>query len=185
MDDNSIIDLYFDRDQSAISETAAKYGGYCYSIAHNILKSPEDAEESVNDTYLSVWNIIPPHRPGIFSAFLGKITRHLSIDRWRNYHAAKRGGGEVILALDELHDFVSDGSSVEESYTRKEQLRGLNRALEALSETERSLFLCRYFYLDNCPDIARHFGFSETKVRTILSRTRKKIRQSMEREGLL
>lgn len=185
MEDNQIIDLYFARSESAISETALKYGGYCHSIAYNILSSSEDAEESVSDTYLAVWNSVPPHRPGIFSAYLGKITRHLSIDRWRSRRAARRGGGEVALAIEELDESLAGTRDVESDYARKELLRGLNRALEDLPQVERSVFLCRYWYLDSCADIAGHFGFTEAKVRTMLHRTRGKLRTRLEKEELL
>lgn len=185
MDDNSIIDLYFTRSEQAISETAVKYGGYCYSIAYNILDNQEDAEESVNDSYFAVWNYIPPKRPTVFSAFLAKITRHLSIDKWRSRTANKRGGGELELALEELETFVSDGVSVEDAYVRKELLAGLNRALHDLPETERRVFLCRYFYLDSNAEIANFFGFTEGKVKTMLSRTRAKLRLTLTKEGLL
>ena len=99
MNDDQIIQLYFDRSEQAIKETDTKYGGYCYSIAYNILTNPEDAEESVSDTYLSAWNAMPPRRPSILATFLGKITRRLAIDRWRYRNACKRGGGEVTLVL--------------------------------------------------------------------------------------
>lgn len=185
MEDNQIIDLYFARSESAISETAVRYGGYCFSIASNILASREDAEESVSDTWLAAWNLIPPKRPAILAAFLGKITRHLSIDRWRKNAAAKRGGGEVELAIEELSESLAGSANVEEAYDRKELIRGLNRALGKLNETERSVFLCRYWYLDSNADIAVHFGFTEAKVRTMLSRVREKIRKELKQEGLL
>lgn len=185
MDDNRIIELYFARSESAISETAVKYGGYCFSIAHNILENRQDAEESVNDTYLAAWNAMPPHRPSLLGAFLGKITRHLSIDRWRTYRAAKRGGGEVVLALEELEEFASDNLSAEDQAVRKELCRGLNRALAALSETERSVFVCRYWYLDAPQTIADNFGFTKSKVVNLLYRTRIKLRTQLEQEGLL
>ena len=111
MDDSVIVELYWTRSESAIAETSSKYGKYCYSIAYNILLSSEDADESVNDTYLGAWNSIPPHRPSTLSTFLGKITRRISIDRWRKRHAAKRGGGEVALALDELSECLSSRSN--------------------------------------------------------------------------
>ena len=107
MDDNGIIGLYWERSERAITETANKYNGYCYSIAYNILASKEDSEEAVSDTWLTAWNVIPPRRPSVLAAFLGKITRHISIDRWRVRMAQKRGGGEVAVALDELGDCVS------------------------------------------------------------------------------
>lgn len=169
MDDNSIVELYFRRSESAISETALKYGGYCHSIAMNILTNNEDAEESVSDTYLAAWNAMPPRRPSILAAFLGKITRNLAIDRWRSRLSYKRGGGEVALALEELGDCVADPRTVEGDYARKELARSLNRMLDALPETERSVFLCRYWYVDPIADIARHFGFTEAKVNSMLT----------------
>lgn len=111
MDDELIVQLYWDRSENAISETDRKYGAYCNSIAYGILQSKEDAEESVNDTYMDAWNSMPPHRPSILATFLGKITRRISIDRWRNLNRAKRGGGEVTLALEELEQCVAGSHS--------------------------------------------------------------------------
>lgn len=185
MDDNSIMDLYWDRSESAIAETASKYGGYCYGIAYNILTNHEDAEESVSDTYWAAWNSMPPRRPSILSAFLGKITRHLSIDRWRACNARKRGGSEIILALDELEDCISGRDSTEDALIRREQLRTLNRLLDTLPKTERDVFLCRYWYLDSTKEIAQIFGFSESKTKSMLLRIRRKLHTQFEKEGLL
>lgn len=185
MDDNSIIALYFQRSESAIGETAKKYNGYCYRIAYNILANNEDSEESVSDTWLTAWNVIPPHRPSYLAAFLGKITRHISIDRWRSRTAQKRGGGEVAVALDELRDCVSGGPNPEGEYERKELADCVNRFLDTLPETERSVFLCRYWYLDTVPAIALSFGFSRSKVTSMLHRTRKKLKLHLEQEGMV
>ena len=136
MNDDQIIQLYFDRSEQAIQETDIKYGGYCYSIAYNILTNPEDAEESVSDTYLSAWNAMPPRRPPALAAFLGKITRNLSIDRWRKHRASKRGEGQIELALEELRECVSGTESAEEAAIRKEILASLNRFLGTLKEAE-------------------------------------------------
>jgi len=184
MDDNSIIDLYWKRSDSAIRETANKYNGYCYSIAYNILTNREDSEESVSDTWLTAWNVIPPRRPSYFAAFLGKITRHISIDRWRVRTAQKRGGGEVAVALDELGDCISGGLIPEVQYERKELADCVNRFLDTLPETERSVFLCRYWYLDSVPAIAVNFGFTRSKVTSMLHRTRNKLRVHLEKEGM-
>ncbi|XBX10749.1 sigma factor (plasmid) [Enterocloster clostridioformis] len=113
MEDDSIVNLYWTRSENAISETSKKYGNYCYSIAYNILGNAEDADESVNDTYLDAWNNIPPHHPSILSTFLGKITRRISIDKWRSRNAKKRGGGEIVLVLDELSDCIPSNQNVE------------------------------------------------------------------------
>lgn len=164
MDDQKIIDLYWSRSESAISETAAKYGGYCYSIAYNILTNNEDAEESVSDTYMAAWNAMPPRRPSILAAFLGKITRNLSIDRWRSRNRYKRGGGKIILALEELDDCAADPQTVEKAYERKQLAFLLNRFLESLPDTERQVFLCRYWYMDSISDIAAYYDIFDFPV---------------------
>lgn len=183
MEDEQIVALYFDRSEQAILETDAKYGRYCYSIAYNILTNREDSEESVSDTYMAAWKTIPPRHPSVLATFLGKITRRLSIDRWRSRSAYKRGGGEIILALEELGECVSGEESPEQVYLRKEQAVAINRFLGNLPETERSVFLCRYWYLDPVADIAEYFGFTQSKVNSMLHRTRKKLRKALEKEG--
>ena len=183
MEDQKIIDLYWQRSEQAIRETDAKYGGYCYTIAYNILANREDSEESVSDTYLAAWRAMPPKRPGILSSFLGKITRHLSIDRWRRRTAEKRGGGEVVLALEELEDCLSDGLSTEDAVLKKELTVVINRFLDALPEAERNVFLCRYWYVDPVQDIADTLGVSVSKVNSMLYRTRQKLRRVLEKEG--
>ena len=183
MEDQKIIDLYWQRSEQAIRETDAKYGGYCYTIAYNILANREDSEESVSDTYLAAWRAMPPKRPGILSSFLGKITRHLSIDRWRRRTAEKRGGGEVVLALEELEDCLSDGLSTEDAVLKKELTVVINRFVDALPEAERNVFLCRYWYVDPVQDIADTLGVSVSKVNSMLYRTRQKLRRVLEKEG--
>lgn len=185
MEDEKIIELFWNRSESAISETAQKYGNYCYSIAYNILTNSEDAEESVSDTYMAAWKAMPPRRPSILATFLGKITRHLSIDRWRSRNRYKRGGGEIVLALEELEDCIADSQTVETVLERKQLAVVFNRFLDSLPETERRVFLCRYWYLDPIADIAGYYGFSVSKVTSMLHRTRKKLRTTLEKEGLL
>jgi len=184
MDDNKIIELYWNRSEKAISETSTKYGGYCYTIAYNILSNSEDSEESVNDTLLAAWNTMPPKRPKLLAAFLGKMTRYISLDRWKNRTAAKRGGGEVPLVLEELEECISGEDSVEREYLKKEFAMTMNRFMENLTETERKVFLCRYWYLDSIEDIAKRFDFSESKVASMLHRTRGKLRKMLEQEGI-
>ena len=183
MDDKSIVDLYFGRDQEAITQTDKKYGHYCYRIAYNILTNNEDAEESVSDTYVAAWRAIPPRRPSVLSTFLGKITRHIAIDRWRERNASKRGGGEVPLALEELQDCVAGMQNVEMDYERKEIIKAYVKFLDALPATERRVFLCRYWYVDSVEAIADKFGFSQSKVKTMLHRTRSKLRKQLAEEG--
>ena len=183
MNDKNIVDLYFNRDEEAITQTDKKYGRYCYSIAYNILTNKEDAEESVSDTYMTAWRAIPPRRPSVLSTFLGKITRHISIDRWRERSAYKRGGGEVTLALEELEDCVAGLQNVEMEYERKELIRAYVKFLDTLPITERRVFLCRYWYVDSVEAIAEKFGFSQSKVKTMLYRTRAKLRKQLAEEG--
>ena len=184
MEDHAIIELYWERSEDAISKTAAKYGGYCYTIAYNILSNNEDAEESVNDTWLAAWNTMPPRRPKLLAAFLGKMTRYISLDRWKNRTARKRGGGEVPLVLEELEECISGEDSVEKEYLQKEFAESLNQLVENLPDVERKVFLCRYWYMDSIETIAEHFGFSESKVASMLHRTRGKLRKMLEQEGI-
>ena len=134
---------------------------------------------------MAAWKSMPPKRPSILATFLGKITRHLSIDRWRSRNRYKRGGGEIILALEELEDCVADNQTVEKAFERKQLALICNRFLESLPETERQVFLCRYWYLDSISVIASYYGFSESKVTSMLHRSRKKLREVLKKEGLL
>ena len=184
MEDSRILALYFARSEAAIQETDRKYGSYCYKIAYNILTNREDSEESVNDTYLSAWNSIPPRKPAKLSTYLGRLTRNISIDRWRGTNAKKRGGGEIILALDELNECVSWQPSTEEKMIQKEAVASLNRFLASLSEEERAVFLCRYWYVNSMEDIARKTGFSIGKIKSMLHRTRKRLSAILQEEDL-
>ncbi len=184
MEDSQIINLYFARSEQAIQETDIKYGAYCYSIAYNLLTNREDAEESVSDTYLSIWNAIPPHRPPELAAYLGKITRNISIDRWRKKRAFKRGTGQIEIALEELGECVGGGESAEDTAMRKEILASLNRFCAGLKDTERNVFLCRYWYLDSMEEIAEKSGFSVSKVKSMLFRIRKRLNAQLEKENL-
>ena len=185
MEDSEIIKLYFDRDEAAVTETAEKYGSYCYTIAFNVLGNEEDSKETVNDTYLEAWNSIPPHRPTVFSAFIGKITRRLAISKWRKRTAEKRGGNEYALSLDELSECVADKSNTEKELEDKEITALINIFLKELPETQRNVFICRYWYMDSVSSIAKEFRFSESKVKSMLMRTRQKLKQRLTEEGLL
>ncbi len=183
MDDSQIVELYWSRAEEAVPQTAAKYGKYLYGISWNILYQHEDAEECVNDTYQRAWNAMPPSRPSILSAFLGKITRRLSIDRWRRAHTQMRGSGQIPLALSELEECVSGNFSIEDEMERQELAKLLDGLLSALPETERRVFLCRYWYLYSIREIGDRFGFSESKVKSMLHRTRLKLRDKLSQEG--
>lgn len=184
MEDLQIVDLYFARNESAIDETQRKYGKYLFSIAYNILSSHRDSEEAVNDTYLGAWRSIPPHRPQRLSTYLGKITRRVSIEKWKFYHAQKRGGGEVALALEELEDCIPGGETPEQTIEMKELTARINCFLKMLPDTEQKVFLNRYWYLTPIKRIARDFGYSESKVKSMLSRTRGKLKAYLQKEGI-
>ena len=185
MDDRQIIDLYFARQEQAIEETAKKYGKYCFAIARNILQNRSDAEETVNDTYIGAWNSIPPHCPAILSTYLGKITRRLALKRWTANRTQKRGGGETALALEELAGCIPSDFDVESRMEMTELARILNGFVRNLPQPNRNIFLCRYWYLDSIEAIARRYGFSQSKVKSILSRTRKKLYAHLQKEGYL
>ncbi len=184
MDDRRIVELYWERNERAIEETKSKYGRYCYAIAYNILNCREDAEECENDTYLDAWERIPPERPAPLSGFLGMLTRRISLDRWRKQHAQKRGGGEVALSFDELEECVPSGKSIDEEL-EAERLAGLlNAFLESLPELEGDVFLRRYWYFDPIKVIAKRYGMGQSRVKMMLKRTRDRLKETLEKEGI-
>ena len=183
MNDTEIVDLYWKREERAVEETAKKYGSYCYSIAYNILANHEDAEESVNDTYIEAWNAMPPHKPLILSTFLGKLTRCIAIDRWRSNHAEKRGRGVTVCVLEELEECIPYDNSAEEHLEKQMLSQAINDFMGTLSASDRKVFVCRYFYLDSVESLCKRFGYSESKVKSILFRTREKLRVYLKKEG--
>ena len=167
MEDQQIIELYWARSEQAIRESETKYGAFCLSIARNILAQEQDAEECVNDTWLRAWNAMPPQRPGILSAFFGKLTRNLSLDRWRYNRAAKRGGPQVETALEE-----------------RETADLISRFLREQPQLDRVLFLRRYWYLDSVAALAERFSMNENTVKSRLHRTRLRLKEVLLREGV-
>ncbi len=184
MDDCRIVDLYWDRDETAITETENKYGRFCFSIANRILQNAEDARECVNDTFLAAWNAIPPHRPEILSTFLGKITRRLSLKKRRDSSAEKRGGGNSDISLDELEECIPSGQSIDDSIDIAELTKIINTFLSELPLAERRVFLRRYWYFDSIGEIASRFGFSHSKVKMMLKRTRDKLLVRLQKEDI-
>lgn len=184
MEDAAIIDLYWAREERALSETETKYGSYCRSIAHNILHSREDTEECVSDTWLRAWNAMPPQRPSVLSAFLGRITRNLSFDRCRKQTAEKRGGGSVMLALDELSECVPSRASVEGELEQKELAAVIDRFLRTLPARECDIFMRRYWYVDSVQTIAARYDMKENTAKSVLFRTREKLRRYLAAEGI-
>ena len=185
MDDAAIVTLFWQRDEGAIRETEQKYGSYCRSIARSLLSDEQDAEEILGDAWLRAWNSIPPQRPEKLSTYLGKLTRNLSLSRLRERQAQKRGGGELPLALEELADCVPGPGDPEEELEAKELGRALRRFVKALPRRERDIFVSRYFFLAPLEELSRKTGFSESKLKSMLFRTRKKLKKFLREEGYL
>lgn len=185
MDDSSIVQMYWERNEEAIGKTKEKYGKYCYSIAYGILNNNEDAEESENDTYLGAWDSMPPHKPDVLKTFLGKITRNLSLNKWRDKTAIKRGAGEVGLTLDELTECIPATESIDRAIELKELGQIIDLFLRRIPENERNVFICRYWYFDSIADISKRYGYSVSKVKMMLYRTRKKLQIKLEEEGVI
>ena len=185
MEDSQIVELYWQKNADAILETSNKYGTYCFTIANNILHNREDSEECVNDTWLHTWNIIPPQRPNIFRIFLAKITRNLSINRFNARNAEKRGGGEITLVLDELADCLAGDTEVEKAYEVRELEKCVRYFVRGLPERDGNVFVRRYFFTEPINSIAERYGLTENNVMVILSRTRKKLKLKLVKEGYL
>ena len=183
MEDARIIELYNERDERAIVETEKSYGGYCFVIAKNILSDDGASEECVNDTWLTLWGLIPPEVPRCLRAFCGKITRNLALVAYNKATAAKRGGGQTALALDELDDCISP-NCVEREFEIKELAKVIDVFLRSLPEKECDIFVARYYFTYPTDEIAARFGMSENHVRTVLSRTRKKFAERLEKGAL-
>lgn len=183
MEDKSIIDLYFERNECAISETESKYGRFLYSIANNILLSHEDAQECVNDTYKSAWDTIPPNNPQSLRAYLGKIARNHAINRY-NFNSADKRNKNLELSLSEMEEFLPSPDFSEESTYAISFKQALNRFLRALPEEKCNMFLLRYWYFLGVQDIAKKTGISEGKVKITLMRLREKLKKYLEKEGL-
>ncbi len=181
MDDNTIITLYFQRDETAIRESDKKYGTYCSTIANNILHSPQDSEECVNDTWIRAWNAIPPEKPTRLSVFFGKITRNLAIDRWRKSKSAKLGGGQIPLCLDELAECVGTNRNLSAELDLKE---ALDTFLSSLKPQTKRIFMLRYWHLYPISDVAKLCGISEGAVKMSLKRTRNLLRAHLEKEEI-
>lgn len=184
MEDMEIIELYWQRDERAVQESDTKYGRLCRSIALRLLESMEDSDECVSDTWLRAWNTIPPQRPEILRAFFAKITRNLALDRCRRASAQKRGGGELNAALEELSGCVS-GGDLESEMERRELVRVLNEFLHSLDERERDIFLRRYWLADSVAAIAKRSGMSANAISLRLMRLRTKLKEHLEKEGIV
>ena len=185
MDDNKILELYFNRSESAIAETKQKYGNYCLTIATNILGNSQDAEECVNDTYMKAWGTIPPQRPPSFRLFLGKIVRNLSLNKMKAQGTQKRGGGETPLLLSEMEGCVPSARNVEDEVDVQILAGVIDDFLSNIRKEDRVFFVRRYRYADTISAIAKRYSVGESKVKMSLSRTRNKLKGQLEKEGIL
>jgi RNA polymerase sigma-70 factor (ECF subfamily) len=181
MQDGQIVELYFARKEEAIAATSAKYNSYCMQIAMNILHNREDSEECVNDTYLAAWNSIPPQRPEKLAAYLGRLTRNLSLNRYKSMNAARRGGGELALSLNELDECIADNSAEQNA---EDTGRLISEFLYTKHKETRQVFVRRYFYNDSLADIADRFGMSDSKVKSMLHRTRLALKAYLEEHDI-
>ncbi|MDO5344755.1 MAG: sigma-70 family RNA polymerase sigma factor [Lachnospiraceae bacterium] len=181
MEDASIIELFWKRDETAIQELSSKYTGYCYKIAWNLLQNHEDAEECLNDTWFAAWGYMPPQRPSVLSVFVGRITRGLAIDRFRKKHAAKRADGHMEDVCGEM-DEISFSYTLDEQMAEKELINVIEAFLRKLSDADRDIFIRRYWYLDTIKEIAKRHGVSEGCIKTNLCRNRKKLCRILKRE---
>lgn len=184
VDDKQIIHLYWARAETAISETANKYGSFCRYIAYNILHNDQDSEECVNDTYLRAWRSIPPQRPSMLKAFLGAITRNLALDKYDQLKTEKRGLGQTPAALDELRGCLPAQDNTERVADHTVLVDVLNRFLASLPAQQRKIFMRRYWYFNTIREIAAAYGVGESRVKMSLLRSRNELRQLLEKEGI-
>lgn len=183
MDDLKIIDLFLNRDESALEVLSEKYGNYCMKISHNILRDCADSEENVNDTYMQVWNSIPPQKPQNLMAFIGKLARNLALNKLKAKNAEKRNPAGGLLSLGELDECTPADICVENEADIKNLSRHISDFLYTQKEDSRNVFVRRYFYCDNIGDIADRFSFTPSKVKSMLMRTREKLKVSLQKEG--
>lgn len=185
MTDPEIVSLYWKRDDSAIKHTQSKYNAYLTRISYNILTNLEDCSEAVNDTYLAAWNSMPDNRPEVLSTYLGKITRQLSIDIFRKRKSKKRAGSEYAISFDELEEFIASSGEPEKELDSKMLISTINNFLRTLPEAERNLFIGRYYYFDSLKSVAGYCKMSESNAKTLLFRTRQKLKAYLVKEGFI
>lgn len=184
MEDAKIIELFFSRSEDAISQMDCKYGRYCRYIAGNILGDRQDAEECVSDAYMSAWRAIPPQRPQNLKTFLGRLARNAAIHRLEQNRAAKRGGGEMTLVLEEMEECLASAGSAEDSCNEAALLDCLNAFLASLPDAKRNIFVRRYWYASSIASIAAEYEMSESKVKSMLFRLRKQLKAALYKEGI-
>ena len=190
MDDNQILEYFFERDEAAISETRNKYGGRLFKTAWNILRNAQDAEECVSDALYKTWGAIPPAVPSHLGAYVAKVTRNAALHKYEAARASKRGGGEVNLLISELETELADCTAAgmfrpEETFAAKEITTAINAWLSTLDKVTKAVFVLRYFHGESIKDINERFKLSESKVKSMLFRARKKLGTHLQKEGVL
>ena len=184
MEDIEIVEMYWDRNKQAISETAAKYGPMCFKISMNILENREDAEENVNDTYMTAWNVIPPERPSLLGAFVAKIVRNLSLKRLE-FNTAQKRMPEAVVAFEELSEYLSGDKGIEQTFDSMELAESISQFLKEQSYEARLIFLRKYWFMDSNKEIAERYKVSVGSINASLFRTRKKLKKHLQEEGFL
>ena len=183
MQDEDIITMLFERSEDAITLLQNRYGKYCYRIAYNILHNREDATEVVNDSYMSVWSRVPPDKPERLSVYIGRITRCAALKRIRAQRTVKRGGGEAALVYEELSECIPEGTGAEDEVDAIELAKLIDKFVQSLSQEERTVFIYRYWYFDSTASVCSRTGYSKSKVKSMLSRTRAKLMVQLKKEG--
>lgn len=183
MQDERIVQMFWDRDEAAIAAAREKYGNYLFTVAENILSCREDSMECVNDTYLAAWNSIPPHKPQALQSYLCKLIRRSAIDIYRSKNRLKRKGSAYDISLSELSECISDKVTPENQLEYKRLLNTINEFLRSISQKERMLFICRYYFMDSLRDSARYCKLREGTAKTVLYRTRCSLREYLKKEG--
>lgn len=184
MKDEEILRLYRERSEAALAETERQYGALCGTIARNILRNRQDAEECVNDTWHRAWNSIPPEEPRSLAAYLGRITRNVALNRLEKQNRQKRGGGEITLIWEELGEMLPDRDTPEQHWERRAIAAALERFLRGLTPEERILFLRRYWWAEPVKTAAAHCGIPARRARSILERLRRDLRNELEKEEI-
>lgn len=185
LEDKQIIELFWNRIESAIEETSRKYGRYGQYIAQNILQNKEDVEECVSESYWKLWDTIPPQNPSSLKAYFGKITRNIALHMWEKNRAKKRNSGSIELVFEELRDCIPGDSGMEQITEQMVITDVLNQFLQELNAEQRAIFLARYWYFSSIKDIASKNRISESKVKMILLRLRQKLKERLEKEGVI
>lgn len=183
MEDHEIIKLFNARSEDAVRAVSEKYGRLCAAVSRNILQNDQAVEECVNDTFLKAWESIPPAKPKNLSAYLARIAKNISINRWKNDRREKRGGSGIDQVFEELEGFAAGKGSVEDDTERRAVIEEINLFLERLPASKRTMFVRRYWFCDGISELAALYGMSENNVSAVLSRTRAELKKHLKKRG--